>query len=82
MRLRERHIPRRPIIEAVSTFEIIESYPDDKYLPSYLVYFKYQETAYHALFAVDVENTNVRIVTAYRPSPERWEEDFRRRKKP
>jgi hypothetical protein len=36
MRLRNRFIPRERILESVDTYEVIESYPGDKYLPSYL----------------------------------------------
>ena len=37
MRLAGRHISRRDICEPTDTYELIEAYPDDKYLPSYLV---------------------------------------------
>ncbi len=38
MRLQGRFISRQHILDAVDTYEVIESYPEDKYLPSYLVY--------------------------------------------
>ena len=34
----------------------------------------------HILFAVDVEASNVRLVTAYRPDPEEWTENLKQRK--
>ena len=37
MRLAGRFIPRESILAAVNIFEFVEAYPDDKYLPSYLV---------------------------------------------
>ena len=37
MRLQGRHITREVILDVVDTYELIESYPQDKYLPSYLV---------------------------------------------
>ncbi len=37
MRLVDRFIARRRIFDSVDTYEIIESYPADKYLPSYLI---------------------------------------------
>jgi len=37
MRLAGRYIPRESILEAAETLELVEAYPDDKYLPSYLV---------------------------------------------
>ena len=80
MRLQGRFIPRQTIIDAVGTYEIIEEYPKDKYLPSYLVLARPSGEAFHVLFAVDVDEENVRIVTAYRPSLEEWEADLRTRR--
>jgi len=37
MRLAGRYIPREAILAAVETYELVEAYPDDKYLPSYLL---------------------------------------------
>ena len=37
MRIRERGIPKKWILDAIDSYEIIECYPDDKYLPSYLI---------------------------------------------
>ena len=42
MRLATKSINRRVIIDSIHAYEIIETYPDDKYLPSYLVYTEYQ----------------------------------------
>ena len=77
MRLEGRHINRGDILGAVDTYSIVESYPEDKYLPSYLVLARGE---FHVLIAVDVEERNVRIVTAYRPDPEEWEEGFMSRR--
>ena len=35
MRLQGRFISRQHILDAVDTYEVIESYPEDKYLPSH-----------------------------------------------
>ena len=77
MRIERRHISRDEILGAVDVYEIIESYPEDKYLPSYLVA---GGDRFHVLFAADMMNDNVRIVTAYRPDPNEWEPGARRRK--
>lgn len=61
MRLKGRFIPRQTIVESVDNYEIIEEYPDDKYLPSYLVYSQYQGLPFHALFATDVPGDNIRM---------------------
>ena len=64
MRMKGRFIPRQIVLDSVQDYEIIEEYPDDKYLPSYLVLSKYKDKVFHVLFAVDVEENNVRIITA------------------
>lgn len=77
MRLKGRFLTRRDILDAVDSYEVVESYPDDKYPPSYLVL---AAPGFHVLFAVDVEGDHVRIVTAYRSSPDKWEADLRTRR--
>lgn len=69
---------RDEILGSVGTYEIVESYPADKYLPSYLVL---AASSFHILFATDVEGDNVRIVTAYRPSVDEWQTDLKTRKR-
>jgi hypothetical protein len=80
MPLRIKGIGRRSIIDSVNAYEIIESYPEDKYLPSYLVYSVHEDDYIHILFATDVENENVRIVTTYRPSQLEWLPDKKTRR--
>jgi hypothetical protein len=80
MRLHGRHLTRQDILAAVSTYEIIEAYPEDKYLPSYLVLAENYGVGFHVLFATDIENDNIRVVTAYRPDLEEWEPDLRTRR--
>ncbi len=79
MRLKERSISRQMIFETVENYELIEAYPDDKYLPSYLVFTRYSDTVIHILFAVDVSAGNVRVITAYRPDPDLWDQDLKQR---
>ena len=80
MRLGQRFISRNAILGA--HYEIVETYPDDKYLPSYLLLGKQGDASFHVLFAADVEGRNVRVVTAYHPSPEEWEDDMKTRRTP
>jgi hypothetical protein len=77
MRLDQRHISRHEILTAVDSYQLVEEYPDDKYLPSYLVK---AASAFHVLFATDVADRNVRVVTAYRPDREEWHPDLLRRR--
>ncbi|MBI3091530.1 MAG: DUF4258 domain-containing protein [Candidatus Tectomicrobia bacterium] len=80
MRLAGRHISRDAIFGAVDSYQVVESYPDDKYFPSYLVLATPTGAAFHVLFAVDVEADNVRVITAYHPNPNDWEPDMRTRR--
>jgi hypothetical protein len=80
MRLQGRFIPRETVLHAVESYEIIEAYPGDKYLPSYLVLATSSGEAFHVLFAADLEGGNVRAVTAYRPSEDEWETDWKTRR--
>jgi hypothetical protein len=55
MRLKVRAISAGLVLNAVPSFEIIEPYPDDKYLPSYLVRAEWKGTIFHAQTATGVE---------------------------
>ena len=80
MRLKHRFIRREAILESHASYEILEKYQEDKYFPSYLVRSVYGADTIHIVFAVDKEEGNVRIVTAYLPNPAEWDEDFRTRR--
>ena len=80
MRLVGRFIPRESIFAAVDAFEVVEAYPDDKYLPSYLLLGRTGADAFHVLVAADVQGDNVRVVTAYRPDAAQWQDDLRTRR--
>ena len=83
IRLAGRFIPRESILGSVETLELVEEYPGDKYLPSYLVLGRAGPDAFHVLVAADVEGDNVRVVTAYRPDAGEWQDDLKtRRSKP
>lgn len=80
MRLSERFLSRESILEAASSFEIVEEYPTDKYFPSYLLLGRTEFEVFHALIAVDVKGDNIRVVTAYRPSSDEWVDDYKTRR--
>ena len=67
-------------MDSVDTYEIIESYPQDKYLPSFLVLARSPNDEFHVRFATDVQDDNIRIVTTYRPDPAEWEADLKTRR--
>jgi len=70
------------ILESLLEYQIIEAYPEDKYLPSYLIASEHRNVIFHVLIAVDIEGDNVRIVTAYRPDSAHWGTDLKTRRKP
>ena len=80
MRLAGRFIPREAILAAVTTYQLVEAYPDDKYFPSYLILARHGSDAFHVMFATDVEGDNVRVVTSYRPDPGEWQADLKARR--
>lgn len=80
MRLKGRFIKRQAILDAVENYELVESYPQDKYLPSYLLLAQSASEAFHVLFALDLDGDHVRVVTAYRPSLNEWEPDLKTRR--
>lgn len=81
MRLKGRFIRRTDVFKAIDRGEIIEAYPDDKYLPSYLLMGQLGRKVIHVVAAVDIEENHIRIVTAYPPDPNEWEAGFRKRRK-
>jgi len=81
MRLKGRFISREAILDSLDTYEIIESYPRDKYMPSYLVYAVPHDEVIHIQIAADAKDDTVRIVTAYKPTLDKWEEGFKIRRK-
>jgi len=86
MELPCQHAPRGPVHSARTDprrrciYELVEAYPDDKYLPSYLILARHDRDAFHVLFAADVQGDNVRVVTAYRPDPFEWQPDLKARR--
>ncbi|MFW5636377.1 MAG: DUF4258 domain-containing protein [Thermodesulfobacteriota bacterium] len=80
MRIMQRGIFRKALIRSVDTFQIIEDYPMDKYFPSYLVFARDRGDILHILFAIDAEEDNIRVITAYRPKRDEWSADFKTRR--
>ena len=80
MRLGQRFIARETIIQAADSYEMVEEYPEDKYLPSYLLPGREGGEGFHVLFGADMEGQNVRVVTAYYPSAEEWEANLKTRR--
>jgi uncharacterized protein DUF4258 len=82
MRLGQRSLGSEMLMKGADSLEIIEAYPDDKYLPSFLVRGDCEGRVFHAQIAADLEGRNVRVVTMYIPAPEEWDSEFRIRRVP
>jgi hypothetical protein len=80
MRLQERRLTGDVLCKAAPTLEIVEEYPDDKYLPSFLLRGEVPEFVFHALVATDIEGDNIRVVTMYIPDPGQWAKEGRSRR--
>jgi len=81
MRLEQRSLGSEFLLKAAASLEVIESYPDDKYLPSFLLRGEFEGRVFHTQIATDVEARNIRVVTLYIPSPEEWDSEFRTRRR-
>jgi hypothetical protein len=79
MRIAKRQLTRDAIAVGVDSYVLVKSYPNDKYMPSYLLLTFDPVGWIHARFATDVVGNNVRVVTAYRPYPAQWTDSFTRR---
>jgi hypothetical protein len=81
MRMQQRVLSREAVFSAVGSLEIIEAYPTDKYLPSYLLYARHGTQVFHIQVAVDIQGESIRIVTMYVPTKDKWEENFKTRRR-
>ena len=81
MRLKGRGISREIVRRGIEVAEVIESYPDDKYLPSCLLRAEDGTMIFHVLVGFDPEGDAVRVVTAYVPDPRTWDASLRQRRR-
>ena len=72
----------RDLVAGLSTAELLEDYPDFFKGPCVLVLqWDRAGKPVHAVWGIPSgESSPAVLVTAYRPDPERWSQDFRRRK--
>jgi hypothetical protein len=72
----------REIVEGSPVGIVIEEYPEYPKGPCFLIMLKDREgRPIHAVWGIPHGSISPAVlVTAYRPDPERWSDDFRRRK--
>jgi hypothetical protein len=67
-------------LEAISTGEIIEQYPDDKPYPSCLIFSRLRSNEpIHTVWAFNDTTKSSALITTYRPDPRRWIDGKKRR---
>jgi hypothetical protein len=76
------HIAVRDVVAGIDSAEAVEDYPDYAKGPCVLALQRNGEgRPVHVLWGIPKGQTEPAVlVTAYRPDPQRWEEDLRRRK--
>ena len=80
VRLEQRSLGSEMLLKGADSLEIIESCPDDKYLPSFLLRGEFEGRVFHAQIATDMEAGNIRVVTMYIPALEDWDSGLRIRR--
>lgn len=73
---------KKDIEDSLKKCIIIEDYAmEGRPLPACLVLTFYDSTPVHAVIAVDEDFDRIFLITVYKPSAKRWEDDWKRRKK-
>lgn len=78
-RYRQRGIKAKDVRYVIENGEIIEQYPDDYPFPSCLIYGN-DTNGKIIHVCVSDEGSSSRIITAYYPSSNKWESDYKTRK--
>ena len=79
-RLILRNIPHSAVRETIITGGIIEDYPQDTPFPSCLVLAWVDGAPYHVVVSLDETTDTVFVITAYEPSLDQFQADFRTRR--
>lgn len=80
-RMVERGITRADVLSVIETGEIIEDYPADTPYPSALVLGFVGGRPLHAVVAFDGARAYAHVVTVYEPGLDKFEPDWRTRRK-
>jgi hypothetical protein len=75
----QRGIEESFVEEALVSGEIIEEYLSDKPYASFLLFYYKNGEVVHVVYSRD-ENGNYVIITVYRPSLEKWLDDYKTRR--
>lgn len=79
-RMFERSLSLEEVIFTIQAGEMIAVYPDDKPYPSELRLGWVRDRPVHVVVAQNQENNECYVITAYVPSLEIWNDDFKTRR--
>jgi hypothetical protein len=79
-RMFERGIGIKEVRAAMETGENIEVYADATEYPARLVLARKGRRPLHVVAADNIATDEIIVITSYRPDPNRWTEDFKRRR--
>ncbi len=79
-RMFERQISPEDVHHVLKTGEVIEDDPNDTPYPSRLVLGWRGSQPIHVVAADNDKDRETIVITTYVPDPDRWEQDFKRRK--
>ena len=79
-RMFKRRISEEEVKDVVAMGETIETYPDDRPLPSRLILGWSGPRPIHVVAADNVEAQEMIVITVYQPDVEEWEQGFKRRR--
>lgn len=77
----ERRIGRDEVRNVLEQGEVIEAYPEDRPFPSRLVLGWDESRPLHVVAARNEEENETVVITVYEPELDKWEPDFKRRRK-
>jgi hypothetical protein len=81
IRLAERNVSQKTVIEVVLKGEIIEKYPNSYPFPSCLILGWFEGKPYHVVVSLDEQTESVYLITVYQPSLDNFEQDYKTRRK-
>ena len=65
----------------IESGEVINEYPNDKPYPSFLLFGYVSRRAIHLVLGRNLTDNNCVVITAYEPSLDIWETDFKTKRK-
>jgi hypothetical protein len=77
----QRNISTKDIENVLHNGEVLKDYPDDKPLPSQLLFLKIGSRPLHVVCSFNDETKTAIVITTYEPTLDIWESNFKIRKK-